>query len=60
MKDAETKDAKKVYRYPALTISVAPEDVRIARELREKHYINISAFVREKLKELYDSYGDKK
>ena len=54
------KNIKKVYKYPALTISVSPEDMKIARELREKHYVNVSAFVREKLKELYDSYGDKK
>jgi len=53
------KNIKKAYRYPALTISVSDEDMRIAKELREKHYVNISAFIREKLKELYDSYGGK-
>jgi len=54
------KEIKKIYRYPALTISVSEDDMKIAKELREKHYVNISAFVREKLKELYDSYGNKK
>jgi hypothetical protein len=53
------KDNKKSYRYPALTISVSDEDLRIAKELREKHYVNVSAFVREKLKELYKSYEGK-
>jgi hypothetical protein len=54
------KDNKKSYRYPALTISVSKEDMQIAKELREKHYVNISAFVREKLKELYESYEGKR
>jgi hypothetical protein len=53
------KDIKKTYRYPALTISVSKDDMKIVRELREKHFVNISAFVREKLKELYDGYGKK-
>ena len=43
----------KLYRYPALTISVSKEDINIAKELRDKYYVNVSAFVREKLKELY-------
>ena len=55
----KTKNVKKSYRYPALTISVSNNDMKTVRELREKHYVNISAFVREKLKELYNSYNAK-
>ena len=50
---------KKQYRYPKLMISVSEEDIKIAKELREKYYVNISAFVRGKLKELYEGYGKK-
>jgi hypothetical protein len=44
---------KKQYKYPALNISVSNGDLAMAKELREKYYVNVSAFVREKLKELY-------
>jgi hypothetical protein len=50
---------KKQYKYPKLMISVTTDDLKIAKELREKYYVNISAFVRVKLKELYDGYGKK-
>jgi len=51
---------KKDYRYPAMTVSVSEKDMEMIKELREKHFVNISAFFREKVKEMYDSYRAKK
>ena len=44
---------KKQYLYPKITISSSEEDFKMVKELREKYFINISAFFREKIKELY-------
>jgi len=49
---------KKKYVYSKLTISVSPEDMALAETLRVKHYVNISAFIRQKLKELYESLNE--
>jgi len=44
----------KKYTYPKLILSVSKEDLEIAKELREQYYVNISAFLRLKLRELYN------
>ena len=46
---------KKQYIYPKLMLSVSKEDLEIAEILRKEYYVNISAFVRLKLRELYNS-----
>jgi hypothetical protein len=43
----------KQYKYPARMLSMSEEELNMARELKEKYHINISAFFREKLRELY-------
>jgi len=50
---------KKQYKYPARMLSMSKEDLDKARWLKEKYHINISAFFRDKLRELYDSYVKK-
>jgi len=45
---------KKQYIYPKLMLSVSKEDLEIANVLRKQYYVNISAFVRLKLRELYN------
>ena len=47
---------KKKYRYPARMLSLSREELEMARELKDKYHINISAFFREKLRELYKEY----
>lgn len=47
------KDQK--YKYPIFMISGTEEEKRMIKELREHHYVNVSAFFREKIKELYES-----
>ena len=49
---------KRKYNYPKIILSVSERDSEIAKELREKHYVNISAFVRQKLRELYNSLNE--
>jgi len=46
---------KKKYKYPNLLVSVKEEEKDIIRVLKDKHCVNISAFVRQKLHELYNS-----
>ncbi len=41
-----------------MIISVTDEDKRIANILREKYSINISSFVRNKMRELYKSLNE--
>ena len=47
---------KKKYRYPARMLSLSKEELEMARELKEKYHINISAFFRANLRELYKEY----
>ena len=50
---------KKQYRYPVFMLSGSEEDKKMVKELREKYFVNISAFFREKVKELYAFYKGK-
>jgi hypothetical protein len=51
---------KKKYRYPARMLSLSKEELEMARELKEKYHINISAFFRANLRELYKEYVNEK
>ena len=50
---------KKQYKYPKLMISVSEDDFQRAKILRKKYHINISSFVRDKVRELYESLNSK-
>ena len=50
---------KKQYRYPVFMLSGSNEDKKMVKELRDKYFVNISAFFREKIKELYTFYNSK-
>ena len=50
---------KKQYKYPVFMLSGSTEDKKMVKELREKYFVNISAFFREKIKELYAYYSSK-
>ena len=45
---------KRQYRYPAISISVSQNDLKVIKELRNKYHINISSFFRDKILELYN------
>jgi len=49
---------KRKYDYPKLMLSISKDDLEITKILREKHYVNISAFVRQKIRELYNSLNE--
>jgi len=49
---------KKKYIYPKMIMSVSKEDLEMAKILRDKHYVNISSFFRNKIRELYNSLNE--
>ena len=49
---------KKKYTYPKMIMSASKEDLEIAKVLRDKYYINISSFFRNKIRELYKSLNE--
>jgi len=43
----------KKYRHPAFMVSASDDDIIVVKKLRDKYHINISAFFRDKIFELY-------
>jgi len=56
VKVMKNKKNKKERRHPAFMVSASDDDIVIVKALRDKYHINISAFFREKIFELYKKF----